>query len=167
MHCDFACLLYSMIPEDQKLTEDRIHDIITSAVEAEHEFVSDSLPVDLIGMNAGMMRDYICYVADRMLLNLGYSKIYSKENPFSWMELLSVRISLHDVRVIVSWRPLFRDVLIFLTCNPPLSLIITCVSFVTQLNGKTNFFEKRVGEYAKAGVGGNVEDNLFSLDADF
>jgi ribonucleotide reductase beta subunit family protein with ferritin-like domain len=90
MHCDFACLLYSMIPDDQKLTEERIHEIIVSAVEAEHEFVSDSLPVDLIGMNAGMMRDYICYVADRMILNLGYAKIYNSQNPFSWMELLSV-----------------------------------------------------------------------------
>jgi ribonucleotide reductase beta subunit family protein with ferritin-like domain len=91
LHCDFACLLYSMIPEDQKLSQERIHEIICDAVACEHEFVSDSLPVDLIGMNSGMMREYISFVADRLLVALGYSKVYKASNPFEWMELISLQ----------------------------------------------------------------------------
>ena len=124
LHCEHACLLYSMIPEEQKLSETRIHEIISDAVECEQEFVSDSLPVDLIGMNSEMMKEYISYCADRLLLSLGYGKVYNAKQPFDWMELISIQ-------------------------------------------GKTNFFERRVGEYQKAGVTSSREENTFALDCDF
>jgi len=122
MHCDFACLLYSKMVN--KLPESRITEIITNAVEIEKEFVVDALPVELIGMNSGLMCDYIEFCADRLLGALGCSKYYNAVNPFEWMEMIS-------------------------------------------LQGKTNFFEKRVGEYAKSGVGVSAEDQVFSIDADF
>lgn len=122
LHTDFACLLYSKLVN--KLPASRILDIITSAVEIEKEFISDSLPVELIGMNSYLMKQYIEFVADRLLLELGVDRYYKTKNPFDFMEMIS-------------------------------------------LQGKTNFFEKRVGEYAKAGVGGNQQDQLFDLDADF
>ncbi|MEJ8758357.1 ribonucleoside-diphosphate reductase small subunit [Pontibacter sp. H259] len=122
LHCDFACLLYSMLLN--KLPESRVHDIIKDAVTIEQEFVTDALPVDLIGMNAKLMSQYIEFVADRLLVALGYSKIYNAANPFDFMEMIS-------------------------------------------LQGKTNFFEKRVGEYQKAGVLGGSDKNVFSLDEDF
>ena len=122
LHCDFACLLYSKIVN--KLPESRITHIITSAVEMEKEFVSDALPVELIGMNSKLMCTYIEFCADRLLQALGCSKFYQAQNPFEWMEMIS-------------------------------------------LQGKTNFFEKRVGEYAKAGVGGNKDEQVFDLDCDF
>jgi ribonucleotide reductase beta subunit family protein with ferritin-like domain len=124
LHCDFATLLYGMIPEDARLSEERIHQIVCDAVAAEHEFVSESLPVDLIGMNATAMKAYIDFVADRLLLSLGHSKLYNASNPFDWMSMLGGE-------------------------------------------GKTNFFEKRVGEYQKAGFTGGRETHSFSLDADF
>nr|WP_242921943.1 ribonucleoside-diphosphate reductase small subunit [Pontibacter liquoris] len=122
LHCDFACLLYSML--QNKLSEERIHEIIKDAVTIEQEFVTDALPVDLIGMNAKLMSQYIEFVADRLLIALGYSKIYNAANPFDFMEMIS-------------------------------------------LQGKTNFFEKRVGEYQKAGVLGGSDKNVFSMDEDF
>jgi ribonucleoside-diphosphate reductase beta chain len=122
LHCDFACLLYGMLQE--KLSEFQIHEIIDNAVEIEKEFVVDALPVDLIGMNSKLMCQYIEFVADRLLVALGYSKKYRAANPFDFMELIS-------------------------------------------LQGKTNFFEKRVGEYQKANVLSQKEDYAFSLDADF
>ena len=129
MHCDFACLLYSML--ENKLSEETIHEIVGDAVAHEKEFICEALPVSLIGMNATMMSEYIEFVADRLLCALGVSKIYNTANPFDWMELIS-------------------------------------------LQGKTNFFEKRVGEYQKAGVmaslaseGENAASNTFDLDADF
>lgn len=124
LHCDFACLLYSMIPKEEQLSEARIREIICDAVDCEKEFVSDSLPVDLIGMNSDMMKEYISYCADRLLLSLGYSKVYNANQPFDWMELISIE-------------------------------------------GKTNFFERRVGEYQKAGVATKSTENTFSLDCDF
>ncbi|OKL41259.1 ribonucleoside-diphosphate reductase [Pontibacter flavimaris] len=122
LHCDFACLLYRMLVN--KLPEERVHDIIKDAVMIEQEFVTDALPVDLIGMNAKLMSQYIEFVADRLLGELGYSKIYNSTNPFDFMEMIS-------------------------------------------LQGKTNFFEKRVGEYQKAGVLGDKDKKMFSLDEDF
>lgn len=122
LHCDFACLLYGML--QNKLPESRVHEIIRDAVEIEQEFVTDALPVDLIGMNAKLMSQYIEFVADRLLVSLGCSKIYNAANPFDFMEMIS-------------------------------------------LQGKTNFFEKRVGEYQKAGVLGDKDKNVFSLDEDF
>ena len=122
LHCDFACLLYSMLNE--KLPESRVLEIIGDAVEFEKEFVTDALPVDLIGMNAKLMSQYIEFVADRLLVSLSCSKLYNATNPFDFMEMIS-------------------------------------------LQGKTNFFEKRVGEYQKAGVMGDKDKNVFSLDEDF
>ena len=124
LHCDFACHLY-VKHINNKLPQERVYDIITNAVEIEQEFVSDSLPVDLIGMNARLMSQYIEFVADRLLVSLGCDKYYNAENPFDFMEMIS-------------------------------------------LQGKTNFFEKRVAEYQKSGVmGGESERNNFSLDEDF
>ena len=123
LHCDFACLLHNNHVIN-KVPKARIQEIIVSAVEIEKEFVTDALPVDLIGMNAKLMCQYIEFVADRLLLELNCSKVYNAENPFEFMELIS-------------------------------------------LQGKTNFFEKRVAEYQKAGVTGNAEDQVFDLEADF
>jgi len=122
MHCDFACLLYGML--ENKLSEQEIHKIIGDAVDCEKEFVTDALPVSLIGMNAKLMTQYIEFVADRLIVQLGYNKIYNATNPFPWMEMISVE-------------------------------------------GKTNFFEKRVSEYQKSGVMANKEDQVFSTDEDF
>jgi ribonucleoside-diphosphate reductase subunit M2 len=122
LHCDFACLLYKQLIN--KLPESRILEIVTNAVEIEQEFISSALPVELIGMNSGLMRQYIEFCADRLLWALGCPKHYKTVNPFEWMETIS-------------------------------------------LQGKTNFFEKRVAEYAKSGVGTAQEDQVFSLDADF
>jgi ribonucleoside-diphosphate reductase beta chain len=122
MHCDFACLLYGML--EHKLTEQQVVDLIKSAVEIEQEFVTDALPVALIGMNAKLMSQYIEFVADRLLNSLGYNKIYNSENPFDFMETIS-------------------------------------------LEGKTNFFEKRVSEYTKAGVGKTKEEQTIKFTEEF
>ena len=122
MHCDFACLLYGML--ENKLSQERIYEIMKDAVANEHEFVTDALPVSLIGMNAKMMCQYIEFVADRLLEALGYPKLYNSTNPFDFMEMIS-------------------------------------------LQGKTNFFEKRVSEYKKASVGQQQADNVFKMDEDF
>lgn len=123
LHCDFACLLYSKHITN-KLPKETIQQIIIDAVTIEKEFVTDALPVKLIGMNADLMCQYIEFVADRLLVELGNERVYNVSNPFDFMELIS-------------------------------------------LQGKTNFFEKRVGEYQKAGVMGNKSDNVFKLDEDF
>ena len=123
LHTDFACLLYNNHIE-KKLPEERVKQIITEAVEIEKEFIMDSLPVDLIGMNSRLMGQYIEFVADRLLASLGCSKVYGVSNPFEWMELIS-------------------------------------------LQGKTNFFEKRVGEYQKSGVTADKESQVFRTDLDF
>jgi len=123
LHCDFACLLYSML--NTKLSEKVIHDLIKNAVAIEKKFILEALPCKLIGMNGDLMSQYIEFVADRLVVELGYSKIWNATNPFDWMEMIS-------------------------------------------LEGKTNFFEKRVGEYQKSGVMNNGEENnTFSLDCDF
>jgi ribonucleoside-diphosphate reductase beta chain len=125
LHCDFACLLYNdhMI---NKLPKEKIEGIIRDAVDIEKEFVTDAIPVRLIGMNAELMTQYIEFVADRLLVELGNEKIYNVSNPFDFMDMIN-------------------------------------------LQGKTNFFEKRVGEYQKAGVatGGDAAGSAFSMDADF
>lgn len=124
LHCDFACLLYNNHVTN-KLEEEKIIEIIKDAVEIEKEFVTDALPVKLIGMNSDLMCQYIEFVADRLLSELGCPKVYGATNPFDFMEMIS-------------------------------------------LQGKTNFFEKRVGEYQKAGVMKKEESNSkFSLDEDF
>ncbi|MAR93953.1 MAG: hypothetical protein CMA45_02615 [Euryarchaeota archaeon] len=126
LHCDFACLLHNKLIRGAG--ENVIHRIIAEAVEIETEFVTSALPVELIGMNAGLMRQYIEFVADRLLVSLNSSKLYNVSNPFPWMEMISMQ-------------------------------------------GKTNFFEKRVGEYQKSGVKdgatlGSVQQR-FSVDEDF
>jgi ribonucleoside-diphosphate reductase subunit M2 len=90
MHTDFACLLYSMTPEDEKLTQDEYNDIITDAVNIEKEFVCDSLPVSLIGMNAEDMKTYIEFVADRISIQLGFEPIWNSRCPFDFMEHISL-----------------------------------------------------------------------------
>lgn len=122
MHTDFACLLYKHL--NNKISNERILEIITNAVTIELEFVCDALPVELIGMNSKLMSQYIMFVADRLLFALGVPKHYNVENPFEWMDMIS-------------------------------------------LTGKTNFFEKRVGEYQKANVKQTKEDKIFTLDAEF
>jgi ribonucleoside-diphosphate reductase beta chain len=123
LHCDFACLLYTKYIKN-KLPQERVYQIIKEAVEIEKEFVVDSLPVDLIGMNSKLMTEYIEFVADRLLVALDCDKIYNATNPFDFMEMIS-------------------------------------------LQGKTNFFEKRVAEYQKSGVMSDKDSNKFSLDEDF
>lgn len=122
MHCDFACLLYSKLVN--KLPEDRVFAIISSAVAIECEFVQEALSVELIGMNARMMVQYIEFCADRLLVSLGCLKRYHAVNPFDWMDMIS-------------------------------------------LQGKTNFFEKRVSEYAKSGVGVDANKQVIAFDEDF
>jgi ribonucleoside-diphosphate reductase beta chain len=124
LHCDFACLLYTQYIKN-KMPSEQVIKIITDAVSIEKEFVSDAIPVKLIGMNADLMCQYIEFVADRLLVALGCPKFYNAANPFDFMEMIS-------------------------------------------LQGKTNFFEKRVAEYQKAGVMGKKEENnIFKLDEDF
>ncbi len=122
LHTDFAVLLYSMIVE--KVDTETIHQIMTEAVSIEKEFIIESLPCNLIGMNSVLMEQYIEFVADRLLLQLGYDKIWNTPNPFDFMEMIS-------------------------------------------MTGKTNFFEKRVSEYSKTGVGVDKEKMKFSVDDDF
>ena len=88
MHTDFACLLYSMIKN--KVDRSIVYQIIDEAVEIEDEFITKSLPCKLIGMNSELMREYIEFVADRLLQQLGYNKIYDTKNPFPFMEMISI-----------------------------------------------------------------------------
>ncbi|EHK99507.1 Ferritin-like protein [Glarea lozoyensis ATCC 20868] len=107
MHTDFACLLFSHL--NHRPSKQAVQDVITEAVEIEQEFLTEALPCALLGMNSNLMKQYIEFVADRLLVSLGNDKFYKTANPFDFMENIS-------------------------------------------LAGKTNFFEKRVGDYQKAGV---------------
>jgi ribonucleoside-diphosphate reductase beta chain len=89
LHCDFACLLYNQL--QNKLPVSQVHEIITNAVTIEKEFVTNALPVKLIGMNADLMCQYIEFVADRLLVSLGCPKVYNASNPFDFMELISLQ----------------------------------------------------------------------------
>lgn len=122
MHTDFAVLLLSML--QNKPSQEDVHDMMKDAVRIEKSFIMDALPCSLIGMNAELMSQYIEYVADRLLKQMGYEAIWKSENPFEWMELISLR-------------------------------------------PKGNFFEVKIGEYQKAGVGKSKEDNTFALDDEF
>ena len=121
LHTEFAVLMYSMLKN--KPHEDTVKNIIKEAVDIEKEFITESLPCSLIGMNQDLMKQYIEYVADRLLMMLQIEPVFKTANPFEWMELISVQ-------------------------------------------GKTNFFEKRVGEYSNIANSENSE-NVFSIDADF
>ena len=128
LHTDFACLLYNML--QTKLSHDQVLKLVVEAVEIEKEFITEALKISLIGMNAEMMKQYIEFITNRLLRQLGLPNHYKTEaggpveNPFEWMELIS-------------------------------------------LEGKTNFFEKKVAEYQKAGVMSKREDMVFDLEADF
>jgi len=122
LHTDFACLLYTKLKK--KLDVKVVHDIIRDAVKWEIIFVTEALPVNLIGMNAQLMSTYIQFVADRLVHALGYPKIWNVHNPFEWMEMIS-------------------------------------------LQGKTNFFDKRVGEYQRANVMGDQGETGFMMDCTF
>lgn len=134
LHTDFACHLYSMLVH--KLPEEQTYRIVREAVDLEREFCCEALSVALVGINADLMAQYIEFVADRLVVALGYDKLYGTANPFDWMDMIS-------------------------------------------LQGKTNFFERRVGEYQKAGVmqsigreggrggGGRKYEHVFTLNADF
>ena len=108
MHCDYACHLFNEHIEN-KISPERIKEIICGALEIEKEFILEALPVRLIGMNSDLMAQYLEFVTDRLLVALGVPKVYNSENPFDFMQNIA-------------------------------------------LQGKTNFFEKRVAEYQKAGV---------------
>lgn len=123
LHCDFACLLYTKHLVS-KLSKETVKSIIIDAVSIEKEFVTDALPVKLIGMNSDLMGQYIEFVADRLLVELGNDRVFNTTNPFDFMEMIS-------------------------------------------LQGKANFFEKRVGEYQKAGVLNNSGAQTFALDEEF
>ncbi|XP_031273860.1 ribonucleoside-diphosphate reductase small chain A isoform X2 [Pistacia vera] len=126
LHCDFACLLYSLLRK--QLDWKKVHHIIHEAVEIETQFVCEALPCALIGMNSVLMSQYIKFVADRLLVALGYQRKYNVENPFDWMEFIS-------------------------------------------LQGKANFFERRVGDYQKASIMSSLQNGGrnydFKLDEDF
>ncbi len=107
LHTDFACLLFSHL--NHRPSKQAVQDVITEAVAIEQEFLTEALPCALLGMNSALMKQYIEFVADRLLIALGNQKYYNSANPFDFMESIS-------------------------------------------LAGKTNFFEKRVGDYQKAGV---------------
>ena len=90
MHCEFACLLYNNHIVN-KLTEQEVKDIICSAVDIEKEFITEALPVSLLGMNETLMKQYIEYVADFWLVRLGYTKVYNVQNPFDFMDMISLQ----------------------------------------------------------------------------
>jgi len=121
LHTDFAVHLYKNHIEN-KLSRERILEIINSALIIEKEFITEALPVSLIGMNSELMKQYLEYVCDRLLMDLGVGKVYNTENPFDFMANIA-------------------------------------------LQNKTNFFEKRVADYVKSGVG-EVQEEI-SFDEDF
>jgi ribonucleotide reductase beta subunit family protein with ferritin-like domain len=122
LHTDFACLLYSKCKH--RLPKTKAYKLIREAVKIEKEFITEALPCSLIGMSAPRMAEYSEFVADRLLVALGYEKLWKTANPFPWMERIS-------------------------------------------LEGKDNFFEKRVTNYALAGVGVDASKMEFKLDEDF
>jgi len=89
-HTEFAIELYKMLSSDERVSEEIVHAIIKDAVEIEREFITESLPVSLIGMNCTLMKEYIEYIADRWLILLGYKVIYNSKNPFTFMEMISL-----------------------------------------------------------------------------
>jgi len=117
MHTDFAVLIYNKL--ENKISKKRVYDIVKEAVSIEKEFICDALPCRLIGMNSKLMSQYIEYVADRLIVQMGYEKIFNSNNPFDFMEMIS-------------------------------------------LDGKTNFFEKKVSDYSLS----TNNKNLSSLDFD-
>ena len=161
MHCDFACLLYSML--HNKLSDDTVHTIVGDAVAHEKHFVTDSLPVDLIGMNSKLMAQYIEFCADRLLLSLGHPKLYEASNPFDWMEMISLqgKVRAHASRA-SRGRAARRGAVLGSMHRPARTRAARA-----RARAQTNFFEKRVGDYQKSGVMSDKADNVFTLEADF
>ncbi len=124
LHCEFAVLMHSLLDKEEQLSKETITEILTEAVRIEKEFILESLPVSLIGMNKESMSQYIEFVCDHWLVQLGASPYFNATNPFDWMELIS-------------------------------------------LEGKTNFFEKRVSEYQRPGILAEKSAHSFTLDAEF
>jgi ribonucleotide reductase beta subunit family protein with ferritin-like domain len=122
LHTDFACLLYKSIINPVRKA--KLVEIVKEAVDIEKEFICESLPCRLLGMNQELMSQYIEFVADRLVVQLGYAKIYGTANPFDFMERIS-------------------------------------------LESKENFFEKRISNYSKAGVGRDKEEMVFGTDGEF
>jgi ribonucleotide reductase beta subunit family protein with ferritin-like domain len=122
LHTEFSIMLYNKLKH--RINQHDVHELVDEAVNNEKEFINNAIPCNLIGMNANLMSNYIEFVADKLLNKLGYDKLYFKENPFDFMENIS-------------------------------------------LEGKTNFFERKVGEYAKANVMNNDGNDSFALDEDF
>ena len=123
LHTDFAVHLYKHHIQD-KLSKERLIEIIDSALTIEKEFITEALPVSLIGMNSDLMKQYLEYVSDRLLIDLGVGKVYNSDNPFDFMKNIA-------------------------------------------MENKTNFFEKRVGEYSKQGLGSKPDTIQFSTEEDF
>ena len=124
MHCDFAVHLHEHHIIN-KVPKERIKEILVDALDIERRFITESLPVSLIGMNSKLMTEYLEFVTDRLLVELGCERVYNSSNPFDFMDMIS-------------------------------------------LQGKTNFFEKRVAEYQKAGVLNSEGDaGKITFDADF
>jgi ribonucleotide reductase beta subunit family protein with ferritin-like domain len=125
LHTQFACLLYNnYIDNEEKLDKKIVYKMFEEAIDIEIEFIVESLPCKLIGMNSDLMTDYIKYVADYLLSQLNYEKLYNVKNPFSFMEMIS-------------------------------------------MESKTNFFEHRVSEYSKTGVGKDIDEMVFDLNTYF
>ena len=122
LHTEFACLLYSKL--ETKLSKKKVYALFEEAVKIEKEFIIDALPCSLLGINSASMSEYIEFVADRLLIQLGYKPHYKTSNPFAWMENIS-------------------------------------------LEGKDNFFEKKVSNYALAKCNKKPEDMMFKMDTDF
>lgn len=122
LHTEFGILMYNK--SKNRLDEETVHRVFREAVSIEKEFITESIPCSMLGMNASLMNQYIEYVSDRLLSKLGYNAIYNSTNPFEFMENMSI-------------------------------------------SGKTNFFEERVSEYAKVGVGCDRDAMKFELDEDF
>jgi len=122
LHTEFAVLLYSKL--NKKVPKEKVYTIFRDAVKIEQQFITEALPCRLVGMNSGLMCDYIEFVADRLLVQLRYDKLWGTKNPFTWMEMIS-------------------------------------------LEGKTNFFEKKVGDYALANKVGMGDEKIFDLEAAF
>jgi ribonucleoside-diphosphate reductase subunit M2 len=122
LHCDFACLLFSFL--QRRPSQNIVREIIMEAVAIEKQFVQDGLKVAMIGMNQDVMKQYVEFVADRLLVALGNEKVFNTTNPFDFMDLISMQ-------------------------------------------GKTNFFERRVGDYQKSNVMSDPSQWVFRLDAEF
>lgn len=124
MHTQTSIALYNDLKSEYRLSENVVREIVEEAVEIETVFITESISCSMLGMNVDLMKQYIKYVADQLMVQLGYNKIWKVGSPFDFMEMISIE-------------------------------------------GKTNFFEHRVSEYNKAGVGDTEEDKQFDLNADF